>query len=263
MTVNSPTDQILVEVTERVGWVVLNTPERRNALTPDMMRAIPQVLDDLINSAGARVVVFRGAGGRAFCAGADLSAVADTPEPADAPSLDTHYEAMLARVRKLPVPSIAMIEGACLGGGLALALATDLRYSTPDALVGIPAARLGMAYVDVDPLVAAVGYPRAAELLLTARNWSGDQAYAAGLVNAVAAPEELLTTVQEVAGSIARNAPLAIAATKRALGESRKCAGDRDSETLAALAAQCRQSEDFAEGRRAFLDKRSPQFQGR
>ena len=266
--VDAGTDQLDVSLLDGIATVVLNNPGRRNALSRAMVRALPRVLGHLAGDPGVRVVVLRGAGGRAFAAGVDITDFADTDGRSAITTFETEYAAMLDGVRHYGRATIAMIEGACVGGGVELALACDLRFAAEGSRFAIPAARLGLGYVDVEPLVAAIGAARAAEMLFTARSFDVAELATSGLVNQVVPAERLATVVHEAAAAIARNAPLALAASKLALsiqaGRTQPGAGAlRDDPAIRAAVAACYASEDFAEGQRAFLEKRPPRFTGR
>lgn len=228
-----------------------------------MVRALPQVLDRLGADPEVRVVVLRGAGGRAFAAGVDITDFSDSQGQSAVAIFEAEYAAMLDRVRQFGRAAIAMIEGACVGGGVELALACDLRFAAEGSGFSIPAARLGLGYVDVEPLVAAIGPARAADMLFTGRRFDVSELAASALVNRIVPAPELEATVYDCAAAIARNAPLAIAASKVALRTLARGRAVRDDPAVRAAVEACFASGDFAEGQRAFLEKRPPQFTGR
>jgi enoyl-CoA hydratase len=171
----------------------------------------------------------------------------------------------MKRLQEFPKPTIAMIRGFCLGGGLALALCCDMRFAETISRFSIPAARLGLSYnyAGLAKLVALVGPANAKRILFTADRFTADQAQRIGLIEEAVAPEELAEFVAGMAGRIAANAPLTVASAKYNINQSLLDAGARDLDGMLARELACLSSEDFAEGRRAFLEKRPPAFQGR
>src|SRR5580692_10831877 len=237
--IDAGTEQLEVSVLSGVATVVLNNPLRRNALSRAMVQAMPRVLDRLAADPAVRVVVVRGAGGRAFAAGVDITEFADRAGRSVVAAFQADYAAMLDRVRHHDGVTIAMIEGACVGGGVELALACDLRFAAEGSGFSIPAARLGLGYVDVEPLVAAIGPARAADMLFTGRRFDVSELAASALVNRIVPAPELEATVYDCAAAIARNAPLAIAASKVALRTSARGRAVRDDPTVRAAVEAC------------------------
>ena len=263
---NLPTDKMLARKEGGIGWMTFNNPARRNALSYEMRLAILQILEDFETDASVRVIVMLGAGDKSFVAGADISqfdAMRATPE--QQAEYERVSQAVLKRYSTLTKPLIAMIRGFCLGGGLQTALAADLRIASDDSTFGIPAGKLGIAYAwpSVAKLVEIVGPARAKEILFTARRIPADEALRMGLVNQVVAAGDLDMKVRELASTIAGNAPLSIIAAKRAIDELVKDPADRDEAGAKAAGARAMQSEDFIEGRRAFMEKRTPVWKGR
>lgn len=247
------------------GWLVLDHPERNNALTLDMWRLIPPCVAELQSQPGVRVVVVTGAGNRAFSAGADISEFetvrANGP---DASLYARAIEEALDALRNLPLPTIAMVRGSCLGGGLSIALACDLRYARKDAIFGIPAARVGIgySYPAVKTLVDLIGPAHARDLLYTARQIQASEAAQMGLVNAVFGMGQLHKWILQQCLAISRNAPLTIRAAKRSVVEVMAESEHSNRAVVEQLVAECFESADYVEGRYAALEGRDPVFKG-
>ena len=260
------TDQMIARTEAGVGWMIFNNPERLNAQTFAMQLAVPQILGAFADDGHVRVVVMAGAGDRAFVSGADIS---EFEQRRSDPESIKEFDAVGARVteayRALNKPLIAMVRGYALGGGLVTALRADLRIASENAQLGIPAVRLGLGYSfeNTQALVDVVGLANASEMLLTGRRFDAHEALRMGLVNRVVPDEELESTVRELAETIAENAPLALKLVKASVRETMKAAGDRDEAAIERLVAECFASADYAEGRRAFMEKRTPEFTGR
>lgn len=249
-----------------IGWIVFDHPARRNAISAAMWRQIPQVVETLAEDDDVRVVVLRGEGETAFVAGADISEFdrQRTGGPASAEYDRAGGEAYRA-LASIEKPTIAMIHGFCVGGGVAIALCADLRFASDDARFAVPAARLGLGYSAalLEPLLRLVGSARALEILYTARRYRADEALAMGLVNGVAPKGTLESLVRETADRIAANAPLTLRGVKIAARELMKDPARRDPSRIEAAVRACFESEDYREGVRAFLEKRKPLFNGR
>ena len=256
--------QIRIQHSESIAHIVFDHPERRNAITTVMWKAIPDIVEALAEDPDVRVVIIRGAGSEAFVSGADISEFEET-RTGDA---GREYDATTARafetLRSLDKPLIASIHGFCIGGGAALALTADLRYGSKDAIFALPPARLGLGYhtAGVEALVRTVGFSGAADLLFSARRVSAADALRMGLLNDVFEGGELDEAVTRVARMIAANAPLSIRSAKTNLRELAKPLPQRDVEAMQASIERCYQSEDFKEGVQAFLEKRRPRFRG-
>jgi enoyl-CoA hydratase/carnithine racemase len=240
-----------VERDGHVGWVVIDNQERRNALTAEMFAALSGGLAALDADPEVKVLVLRGAGTRAFASGADIGDLGRVSGAAPGGPLVA-----------ADTPIVAMIHGACIGGGLLVALGADIRVCADDARFGIPAVRLGVAYPfdGVRQLVDAVGPTAGGEILLTGSTFGAEDALRWGLVSRVVPAPELEHVVREMAGVIAAGAPLSVRAAKQSIRAA--AAGDPPEAVGAAIRA-CWESEDFAEGRRAFAEKRPANFQGR
>lgn len=258
--------RIRAEVEGPVGRLVIDNPDRRNAVALAMWQAIPGAVEALGRHPNVRVVVLRGAGPLAFVSGADISEFATVRrDAASARGYEAANAAAFAAVKRLEKPTVAMIRGFCLGGGLGLAVACDLRIAAADAVFGIPAARLGVGYPPdcIGDLVAAVGPQTAKMLFFTARRIDAPEALRVGLVAAVHSVEAFENEVEDLAHTIARNAPLTIRAAKAGVDAVVDGALVERREKLAAMTDACFASDDFAEGRTAFVEKREPSFGGR
>ena len=241
--------------------ITFNRPERRNALTLAMWRQLKAEAEAASADAAVRAVVIAGAGAH-FCAGADIGEfAAHRADPAQTREYDDAVDAACAALAAVPKPVIAAVRGFCLGGGTGVALACDFRLCAPDAVFGIPAARLGIVYglAETQALLATVGLPRAKRLLFTADRLDAEAAKALGLADEIV--PDPLEAAREMAGKMARNAPLSIAGAKAILNGL--ASGTLAPETAHALAARAAESEDYREGRTAFLEKRAPVFRGR
>jgi len=260
------TDKILSEKHGSIGWMIFNNPGRRNAVSKAMWRSMADIVIELGADPDVRVIIVRGAGDQAFVAGADISEfdqVRATPE--DVADYEATSDRACRALELVSKPTIAMINGFAIGGGFDIALRCDLRIAAKSARFGIPAARLGVGYplVDIKRLVDQVGPMRAKEIFFTGRQFSAEEALAMGFVAAVVPGAELRDTVLNLAGKIAENAPLTIAAVKRCVIESRKGTEEWDAKTCQAMVDACFRSDDYVEGRQAFLEKRAPKFHGR
>ncbi len=248
-----------------VAWVVLRNPERLNAVRLEMWDALQDAAGTLGDDASVRVVVLRGDGERAFASGADISEFATHRKDArSAAAYEETTARAFAALAEMEKPLVAMIHGVCIGGGLALAACADVRLAADDARFALPAARLGLGYhySGVERLVHLVGPSVAAEIFFTARQYAADEALAIGLVNRVLPKAALEAETARTAGAIAANAPLTLRAAKRAILESLRDPAGRDLAAVRRLIAGCFESADYAEGVRAFLEKRPPRFRG-
>jgi enoyl-CoA hydratase/carnithine racemase len=259
------TDKMLSRREGGVGYVIFNNPERHNAVSLDMWAAATRILDGFAGDNTVRVVVVTGAGGKAFISGADISRFGD--ERATEAAI-AHYNATVAAANtafyEFPKPTIAMIQGYCIGGGLGLAMCCDLRICSDNSRFGIPAAKLGLGYgfPGIKRLTDVVGPSFAKEIFYTARHFDAEEARTMGLVNRVVPAAELEAYVKNYAETIGANAPLTINAVKFIVGEAVKDESKRDLDRAAELVKQCFDSKDYVEGRTAFMEKRKPVFTG-
>ena len=263
--VDTGTEKILAEIRDATGWLTINQPERRNAISLEMWEGIARAYAAFADAAEVRSVVMTGAGDKAFTAGADISQF--DKNRADAAAAERYGQiSRQARQSMLDFrkPIVAMIRGFCMGGGLGIAMGADIRIASEGSTFGIPAARLGIAYDtgNLTRLVHLVGPAKAKEILFSGRRYTADQALAMGLVNDIVAPEALEQTVAELCGDMARNAPLSMEASKVTIDELLKPRADIDTAEIQALVDKCFNSDDYKEGRAAFMEKRSPVFVG-
>ncbi|MGH7334742.1 MAG: enoyl-CoA hydratase [Candidatus Rokuibacteriota bacterium] len=263
----SETPKLLLEKDGPIGWIIFNQPEKRNAVSQEMWQLMPEYVHDLATDDSIRVVVLRGAGDKAFVAGADISQFKERrrhmADEAEYSRTSARGQEALASLAK---PLMAMIHGYCVGGGLSIAIGCDLRIAADDARFGVPAARLGLGYHyhGMEKLMKLVGPSSTKEIFFTARtDFSAQDALRMGLVNQVVAKAELESFTRDYALTIARNAPLTIRSAKASVDQLLRPADQRDLAQLDRLLADCFNSQDYQEGVKAFSEKRRPQFQGR
>lgn len=262
----SPTERMIARKDGAIGWMIFNNPARRNAVSLDMWEAIPVILEEFEKDPAIRVIVLTGAGERAFVSGADISEFEQRRSTAET---IRHYDAVADRANnalyRASKPTVAMIRGWCVGGGVAVAITCDVRIAAEDARFGIPAARLGLGYkmAGVRRLMDLVGPAATKDIFFTARHYAAADALRIGLVNEVVPTAELEAYVRRYAGMIAENAPLTIAAVKRTVAELLVDPERRDTDAVAAMIEACFASDDYREGRTAFMEKRPPRFRGR
>ena len=231
-----------------------------------MWEAVPPLLELAQDDERVRLVVFSGAGGKAFVSGADISQFEDMRAAREAVS---HYEAMaektLMGIHDFPKPTLACIRGYCIGGGVNVAISCDIRIASTDSVFAIPAARLGLGYrySAMKNLVDLIGPGAAKDLFFTARRIDAAEAKALGLVSRIGAPEALDALLGEYTAALADNAPLTVAAGKAITREILKASPELDMELCTSLIRGCFESADYTEGRTAFMQKRKPVFTGR
>jgi enoyl-CoA hydratase/carnithine racemase len=257
--------KILVRREGVVGALVINNPERHNAVSEEMWEAIAAGVATLSADASVRVITVRGAGGKAFVSGADISRFeAERAEGKATTRSGGAFETACKALYDVEKPTVAIINGWCLGGGAALAVSCDLRIAADDARFGVPAAKLSIGYgvEGLRRIVDLVGIAGAKEIMFTGRRYTADEALRMGLVNRVIPRSELDAFAHAYVMEIAENAPLTIRAAKAALAQLARDPAERDWNETERLIAQCGTSNDHAEGTRAFMEKRKPMFTG-
>lgn len=265
MNVMTKTDKMLARKEGGVGYVTFNNPERHNAMSLEMWEALSGTLADFAADSAVRVVVLTGAGGKAFVSGADISKFES--ERSSKEAIDRYNVAVdkaNTAVYEFPKPTIAMIRGYCIGGGVGLALCCDLRICSDNSKFGVPAAKLGLGYgySGIKKLVDLVGPSFAKEIFFTARQFTAAEAQVMGLVNRVLPDGEVESYVKTYADTISGNAPLTVDSVKFIVGQAVKPESQRDLKKCEDLVAQCFASKDYIEGRTAFMEKRKPNFTG-
>jgi enoyl-CoA hydratase/carnithine racemase len=256
-------EQLRVEQDGRIATLTFNRPEARNSMTFEMWEGLYDACERLDKDPSVRVVILRGTGDKAFVSGTDISQFLAFKTKEDALTYEARTSRVLNRLAGMSKPTIALIQGDAVGGGMFMALACDLRHAAPHARFGAPIARtLGnfVAPASLALLVATVGPIRAREMVLTARLLDAAEAKSIGLVDAVHPAADLPARVRELAERIADLAPLTLAAAKEA---TRRVVARLAPTDLEDLILSCYLSQDFQEGVRAFLGKRKPQWQGR
>ncbi|HEX2885015.1 enoyl-CoA hydratase [Vineibacter terrae] len=260
------TTKMIARKEDGIGWMIFNQPDKLNAVSYDMWLAVPRIIADYEADPGVRVIVLAGAGDKAFVSGADISEFEQKRGTADAIKVyneaGDHANAALINAAK---PTIAMIRGYCIGGGLGIALTTDLRICGDTSTFAVPAAKLGLgyAYGGIKRLADVVGPSFAKEIFYTARQFTAEEARVMGLVNRIVPVAELEAYVRKYAATIAANAPLTVKAAKMAINAAMKDPDRRDLARVQEAVDVCFASDDYKEGRRAFMEKRKPAFKGR
>lgn len=249
-----------------VATVTFSNPPRMNAMTFDMWHAVPKAIADLDADPAVRVIVCRGEGEKAFISGADISQFEKLRGTVEA---QVEYNKAVEQAYLAPMkaskPVIASIRGICIGGGLGFAAACDLRIAAEDAVFRMPAARLGLGYSPsgVRRFMNVLGAANTMEIFFTARKFDAGEALRMGFVSKVVAVDQLAKATAELCGMIAENAPLTVAAAKFAAQQALRDPAERDLAKAVKMVEACFASEDHKEGRKAFMEKRTPKFVGR
>jgi enoyl-CoA hydratase len=258
------TTRMIARVEGPVGWMIFNNPERRNAVSLDMWEAVPRILERFEADPAIRVVALAGEGGRAFVSGADISQFDKVRSNAEQVA---QYEVIAGRasdaLKRVTKPTVAVIRGWCIGGGLGIAANCDLRFATDASKFGVPAGRLGLGYAasGVQTLMNIVGPAYTKEIFFTARHFTAAEAQEMGFVNRAVPEAEFDGFVAAQLATIAANAPLTLKALKGTVRELLR-GHEADLALCKSLVADCFASEDYKEGRRAFMEKRQPVFRG-
>lgn len=256
-------DEICYEVNGGIGWITLNRPQARNALTFAMYDRVAEICSDIEAHGSPKVLVLTGAGEKAFAAGTDISQFRAFNKPEDALAYETRIDGALQKIEGCQVPTIAAISGAATGGGASIACACDLRIATRDARFGFPVARtLGncLSMANYARLATLLGPARVKDIVFTARLMDADEGQRIGLYTELVSDHAaLMERAKELATTIAGHAPLTLRATKEAMRRITRSDRTRESD----LVLMCYMSADFREGMEAFLAKRAPNWQGR
>lgn len=256
-------DHLIYSVEDKIGWLTINRPDQRNALTFAMYDGIAEICRSIPRDGSVKALVIRGAGDRAFAAGTDMSEFRGFSEPSDAIEYEKTADAVFTCIEQCPVPTIAAITGACTGGGGAIAASCDLRICDAQLKFGFPIARtLGncLSIANLARLSALMGQGRVKEMIFTARLIEADEAARIGLVSEVLETADAVhIRAAELADIIGNHAPLTLSSTKEALRRLRVDGANADDHDLI---TKCYMSADFREGMEAFLNKRKPKWTG-
>jgi enoyl-CoA hydratase/carnithine racemase len=259
------TEKMLSRVKDGVGYITFNNPEKHNAVSIEMWDALEQILDGFRSSQDIRVIVLSGAGGKAFVSGADISKFDKERSSKEAVlSYNKRTQKVYENLETFPKPTIAMIDGYCIGGGLNLAVCCDIRICSEKSKFAMPAAKLSLGYPfsSIKRLFDVMGPGMAKHFMFSAEKISASEALACGLVQKLVSEDSIDSYVKDYALNIANNAPLTIKAMKQIGIEISKNSDERDLLLCEKLASACFDSEDYKEGRKAFMEKRKPNFQG-
>jgi enoyl-CoA hydratase len=258
--------KMLAAKDDGVGLITFNQPEKRNAMSMEMWTGLGEILDEFAEDSSVSVVILTGAGNKAFVSGADISQFEKNRNSAEGQKeYDRATGVGRQKYHSFKKPVIARIRGYCMGGGLAIAMAADLRIASTDSQFGIPAAKLSIAYApdSVKKLIDLVGPSHARMILYTAKRIDAQEAERIGLINKMTSEEGLNDVVLDIARTIADNAPLSVVASKLTINEMVKDESQRDMALIQQQMEICFNSADYKEGRTAFMEKRPAKFIGR
>jgi len=265
MAYKAGTERVKTWLDGQVLHIRFNNPEKHNALSVDMWEAVPPLLDKAARDDNVRMVVLSGEGGKSFVSGADISQFEDMRAAKEAvKKYEAMAEAALQGIYEFEKPTVACIQGYCIGGGVNVAICCDIRIASSNSTFAIPAAKLGLGYrySAMKNLTDLVGPGHAKDIFFTARRLDAAEALRIGLINRVADADKLDALLAEYTTAICQNAPLTIKAGKRIIRDVLKT-GDADMDLARKLILDCFESDDYAEGRRAFMEKRKPVFKGK
>jgi enoyl-CoA hydratase/carnithine racemase len=258
--------ELITRKENALGWVIFSNPAKLNAVSHDMWTALPKAIAAFDADPEVRVIVIAGDGDKAFISGADISQFEKARGSAEAQAI---YNRAVVDAYEAPVlcskPVVAKIRGVCMGGGLGLAAACDVRIAAADAVFRMPAGRLGLGYnyTGVKRFVQLLGAANTSDIFFSARKFNAADALGMGFVNRVVPVADLDREVAAYCEMVAENAPLTLAATKFAIRQTGMDPAARDLDQVARMIERCFDSEDYREGRRAFMEKRKPNFQGK
>jgi len=251
------TDEILFDKESGLAWVTFNRPQARNALTWEMHSRLKEICDTVDNDPHIKVVIFRGAGGKAFVAGTDITQFAEFADADAGVRYQNRMDQLIDRIESISKPTIALLEGFCVGGGATIAMACDFRYATPDLKFGVPIARtLGncLSMGNMGRLIDLLGAAKTKELLMLGALADASTALAVGLVNALHPAEDIEAQVRQIAARLMANAPLTVRAVKEAvqrIQRHRRLPAEAGED----LIRSCYNSNDFREAVQSFIDK--------